>query len=593
MRFTSNVLVATTACLSVGSALGPGPVIRKPGMKEGLQVTKRQFPAEPTDVQTITGPNGINITFKEPGKAGVCETTPGVNSYSGFVNLAPDVHSFFWFFESRSNPSTDPVTLWLNGGPGSDSLLGLFEELGPCNLTEDLKSDINPYSWNEVSNMLFLSQPLGVGFSYSGKQEGSLDPYFGVFQNASIATPDGRYPTIDAEAIDTTDLAAIAAWEVIQGFYQLLPQLDSNVSSKVFNLATESYGGHYGPAFFNYFQQQNEAISNGTSDGVALEFNSLTIINGIIDEYIQVPYYPEFATNNTYGIVAYNQSIYDYTQIALNAPVFGCLTQIETCYYANQSTLVGDAVCSEAADMCRDNVESVYYAFGERGVYDIRHPYDDPTPPHYLIPYLSQPEVMEAIGVDTNYTSYSNNEIYYAFQATGDFVFPNFLEDLEEILNSGVRVSLIYGDADYICNWYGGEAVSKQVNYTYTEQFNAAGYAAMTVDGVQYGETREYGNFSFTRVYEAGHEVPYYQPIAALALFNRTINGYDTATGQQKVSVDLGTTGGAETTHTESYVPLPSTTSSAAATATTSTSPKLSKGRFEPHVRKPRLTGRK
>lgn len=56
----------------------------------------------------------------------------------------------------------------------------------------------------------------------------------------------------------------------------------------------------------------------------------------------------------------------------------------------------------------------------------------------------------EALGVSTNYTSYSNTEIYYAFQQTGDFVYPNFLADLEEILNSGVRVSLIYGDADYI-----------------------------------------------------------------------------------------------------------------------------------------------
>jgi carboxypeptidase C (cathepsin A) len=42
----------------------------------------------------------------------------------------------------------------------------------------------------------------------------------------------------------------------------------------------------------------------------------------------------------------------------------------------------------------------------------------------------------------------------------------------------------------------------------------------MTVSGVEYGETREYGNFSFTRVYEAGHGVLYYQPIATLALFD-------------------------------------------------------------------------
>ena len=92
-----------------------------------FKLKPRQLPAEPTGVKTIMSPNGANITYKMPGKDGVCETTPGVNSYSGFVNLAPDVHVFFWFFESRSNPSTDPMTLWLNGGPGSDSLIGLFQ----------------------------------------------------------------------------------------------------------------------------------------------------------------------------------------------------------------------------------------------------------------------------------------------------------------------------------------------------------------------------------------------------------------------------------------------------------------------------------
>lgn len=50
---------------------------------------------------------------------------------------------------------------------------------------------------------------------------------------------------------------------------------------------------------------------------------------------------------------------------------------------------------------------------------------------------------------DTNYSDV-NDEVYYAFQQTGDFGYPNFLEDLEQILNSSVRVSLIYGDADYI-----------------------------------------------------------------------------------------------------------------------------------------------
>jgi carboxypeptidase D len=61
--------------------------------------------------------------------------------------------------------------------------------------------------------------------------------------------------------------------------------------------------------------------------------------------------------------------------------------------------------------------------------------------------------VQNALGVKINYTRFSNNEIYFAFQQTGDFVYQNFVEDLEMILDRGISVSLVYGDADYICNW--------------------------------------------------------------------------------------------------------------------------------------------
>ena len=87
----------------------------------------RQVPANATGVNTIIAPSGAQIRYKEPGKAGVCETTPGVNSYAGYIDLAPDAHTFFWFFEARHNPAEAPLTLWLNGGPGSDSLIGLFQ----------------------------------------------------------------------------------------------------------------------------------------------------------------------------------------------------------------------------------------------------------------------------------------------------------------------------------------------------------------------------------------------------------------------------------------------------------------------------------
>jgi carboxypeptidase C (cathepsin A) len=312
---------------------------------------------------------------------------------------------------------------------------------------------------------LFLSQPVGTGFSYREEAEGSHSETSGGFVNTTSAPADGRWPIGDVTTLDTTDAAAVAAFHVLQGFYSALPQLDSKVKSKVFHLWTESYGGHYGPAFYNYFYEQNQAIANGSMKGIEISMDTLGVGNGIIDELTQVPYYPEFAVNNTYGIKSVNDTVYDYMKFACFMQN-GCLDQIKACRATTMSTPTELTLCSEAQDICRDSVEGPYYSYGGRGVYDIRHPRQDPTPPEYFADYLNIPEVQDALGgkgyrafiyntanfrsVDLNYTE-SNVDISYAFQTTGDFIYPNFIEDLEMLLDAGVRVALYYGDADYIC----------------------------------------------------------------------------------------------------------------------------------------------
>ena len=83
-----------------------------------------QFVPAPTDLLTKVGAANITVRYKEV-PAGICEQDPNVKSYSGYADVAENQHLFWWFFEARNdNPSEAPLTVWINGGPGSSSMIG-------------------------------------------------------------------------------------------------------------------------------------------------------------------------------------------------------------------------------------------------------------------------------------------------------------------------------------------------------------------------------------------------------------------------------------------------------------------------------------
>ena len=115
----------------------------------------------------------------------ICETTPGVKSFSGYVHLPATLEPafqpypnnlFFWFFESRKDPANSPLAIFIQGGPGFSSLISVGSENGPCFINEDSNSTrLNPWSWNNEVNMLYIDQPVQTGFSYDVLSNGTLD----------------------------------------------------------------------------------------------------------------------------------------------------------------------------------------------------------------------------------------------------------------------------------------------------------------------------------------------------------------------------------------------------------------------------------
>jgi hypothetical protein len=89
----------------------------------------------------------------------------------------------------------------------------------------------------------------------------------------------------------------------------------------------------------------------------------------------------------------------------------------------------------------RDNVEGPFYAYSDRNMYDIRRPATEAPYSDFFVKYLNLPETQRALGIEMSFMyEPSSDDVYAAFQQSGDYVYPDFLSDLEGLLDSGIRV---------------------------------------------------------------------------------------------------------------------------------------------------------
>ncbi|OJD25890.1 hypothetical protein ACJ73_02741 [Blastomyces percursus] len=461
-------------------------------------------------------------------------------------------------------------------------MTGLFQEVGPCEAVEISRdctgTRAREWGWDRASNLLFIDQPVQTGFSYDSLRNGSLDLLSSSYIFPPSPAPSGQgeglllngtFSSRNADATaNTTAIASRVVWHMLQGFLSAFPQYNPSKgdgeegSAAGIHLFTESYGGKYGPAFAQHWLAQNEARRSGKlPKETTLEINlqSVGILQGCIDDLIQEPFYPIFAYNNTYGIQAISRAEMD-ASLAAFEKTDGCKDRITSCRSkAQYLDPAGDGdvdavnvLCLAAMYTCYNDIFSLFHK-SNRSEYDISQSRLSSFSPLTHLTYLNRARIQEALGVLVNYTDYSK-VVQSAFISTGDYMRTAYVPHVASLLASGVRVALIHGDRDYVCNWMGGEAVSLAIASSpnapapYREQnafTDIAGYAPLTIangaSGSSYigGTVRQLGNLSFTRVYDAGHFVPAAQPETAFTLFSRIIaGGRDLGSGDE---ADLST----------------------------------------------------
>lgn len=113
--------------------------------------------------------------------------------YSGLIPV--DHHdpsrALFFVFQPTINKPTDEVVIWLNGGPGCSSLEGFLQENGRFIWSTGQGSPtLNPYSWVNLTNVLWVEQPVGTGFSVGNvtatSEEEIAEDFVKFFKNFQV-----------------------------------------------------------------------------------------------------------------------------------------------------------------------------------------------------------------------------------------------------------------------------------------------------------------------------------------------------------------------------------------------------------------------
>jgi carboxypeptidase C (cathepsin A) len=206
--------------------------------------------------------------------------------YAGFMPLNLDQSKndegdfFFWMARNRNptyNPFNKKLLVWLNGGPGCSSMVGMMWENGPFTIHDavdpvsnklDYKLERNRFSWNEAADIVFVEQPIRTGYS----------------------TAANGAPIIHSEKQVARDF---------HNFLKSFLRVFTDLADAEVYISGESYAGMYIPSIAEYIVKAQ--LSDAGVSYPYINLQGVAIGNGVIDDPIQSASYTEYAY--THGLI--------------------------------------------------------------------------------------------------------------------------------------------------------------------------------------------------------------------------------------------------------------------------------------------------
>eukprot|EP00529_Nitzschia_sp_RCC80_P016518 CAMPEP_0113462552 /NCGR_PEP_ID=MMETSP0014_2-20120614/12159_1 /TAXON_ID=2857 /ORGANISM="Nitzschia sp." /LENGTH=675 /DNA_ID=CAMNT_0000354435 /DNA_START=71 /DNA_END=2096 /DNA_ORIENTATION=- /assembly_acc=CAM_ASM_000159 len=464
----------------------------------------------------------------------------------------------FWLFVPDNPTAPDTMVFWTNGGPGCSSFAtgNLFEhgpvtvplhEAGWCCEEKHESLQYNEYTWAQATVMLYIEQPVGVGFS-----------------EATNGTPP---PSSEDDVAADMD-------SFMQNFYKVFgPDSELDLSSHRFYLTGESYAGTYIPSIARGMYLRNvEAQSNNNIQRIHIPITGISVGNGVMDVITQ--------SGSTIDWSWYHGMIDAPTRDYLHRVWDQCMSVTDPA-----DGRIGSKKQQQAIQF-DDDPDSLFHPFDMRddcGVFiailraagqDALKKFNGPNVYEYstwdqwksgqgdtgtIGTFYNNIEIQKALNVPDHRVgdhwrncvpedeggrrhsryhrmlqeNHGDNNMWQLFNHHREL----YMDDdkpwdvtpyLAQLLDEAEIDVLVYsGDRDIICNTQGAEEAIQKMEWSGNDNdgWSQATRSLWVYDDYPAGYIKSNKNLHFLTVYNAGHMVPYNQPGPALDMIERFLLG--------------------------------------------------------------------